>query len=166
MKTKGIKMFTKIPMKTSIYMSYLIYHGQVNISKIVKIYPNHAPRGIYRHCKQDPTEKVDNRKFKADLKSFWPGMSNLQSGVLEYCGKKFAITSVQRKLQSESGIDHVCDRTIRRWLNKNDYCNSPLKKYNMKQNFFENSPFCCLLYTFFGDPKGTYCLQIRMVSTA
>ena len=77
MKTKGIKMFTKIPMKTSIYMSYLIYHGKANISKIVKIYPNHAPRGIYRHCKQKPTEKVGNKKFKADLKSFWPGMSNL-----------------------------------------------------------------------------------------
>ena len=62
MKTKGTEKFIKIPMQTSIYMLYLYHHGQVNTSKIVKMYPHHAPRSIYRHCKQKPTEKVDKRK--------------------------------------------------------------------------------------------------------
>ena len=51
-KTKGTKRFTKIPVQTSIYMSYLYHHGQVNISEIVKMYPHHTPRSICRHCKQ------------------------------------------------------------------------------------------------------------------
>ena len=70
MKIKGTKKFPKIPMRTSIYMSYLYHHGQVNISETVKMYPHHAPRSIHRHYKQKPTEKVD-------LKNFWPGMSDL-----------------------------------------------------------------------------------------
>ena len=46
MKTKGTKKFTKIPIQTSIYMSYLYLHGQVNISEIVKMYPT-MPQEAY-----------------------------------------------------------------------------------------------------------------------
>ena len=33
-----------------------------------------------------------------------------------------------KEAQSQSGIDHICDKTIRRYLNKNGYFNSPLRK--------------------------------------
>ena len=127
-KTKGTKRFTKIPVQTSICMSYLYHHGQVNISEIVKMYLHHAPRSIYRHCKQKSTEKVDKRKFnnrhKKPLARYERLVVRSVGTLWKEVGNNFGV----KKVQSESGINHVCERTIRRFLDKNGYFNSPLRK--------------------------------------
>ena len=61
--TKRTKKFTKIPMQTSIYMSYLYHHDEVSVCEILKMYSHHIPRSIYRHCKQKPTEKNGQNKI-------------------------------------------------------------------------------------------------------
>ena len=128
MKTNGTKKFTKIPIQTSVYMSYLYHHGQVSISEIVKMYPYHAPRSIYRHYKQKATEKVDNRKFNSRPNKPLARHERLvvrRVGTMwGEVGKNFGL----KKVQSKSVIDHACDRTIQRCLNKNGYFNSSLRK--------------------------------------
>ena len=103
-------------MQTSTYMSYLYHHGQVYISEIVKMYPHDTPRSIYKHCKQKPTEKMDKRKFNS-----WPkkGLVRNEGLVVRSVGtlrKEVDNIFGAKKVQNESGIDHVCDRTIRRCL--------------------------------------------------
>ena len=92
-------------MQTSIYMSYLHHHGQVNISEIVKMYPHHAPRNIYRHCKQKPIEKVDKRKFKSRPEKLLATRERLVVRSVETLRKEVSNNFGAKKVESKSGID-------------------------------------------------------------
>ena len=92
------------------------------------MYPHHAPRSIYRHCKQKPTEKVDKRKSNSRPKNLLARHLRIVVRCVETLRKDVGNNFGAKKVQREQGIDHVCNRAIWRCLKKNGYLNLPLRK--------------------------------------
>ena len=124
---------SKIPEATSIYMSYLNNYGKMKISDIVKLYPQYAERSIYRHCKIKINPNSQGKVDKRTLNKGRPCklLDRHKRSILRQIPKlrnSIGSSFTTKRIKLESGVSHVCDRTIRRWLNKNDYEYKPKRR--------------------------------------
>ena len=107
-------------------MRWLYQQSKLKISDIVKMYPHFAERSVYRHCKLPVDNKgeavVDRRKrnsgrskklLERDERQILRTIPKLRESV----GTSFTAKLVK----AEAMVNHVCDRTIRRCLNRHGY---------------------------------------------
>ena len=115
--------YNKIPLEVSIYLRYLHQDGKVSGQELVKRFPQYSERSIYRHASLPLGVKVDdkrkqnkgrpravNKRGIRHVLSTLKQLRRTEQGVF---------TSVH--LQESAGLSNVCNRTIRRILNREGY---------------------------------------------
>ena len=105
-------------------MGYLHQHGGMKISHIVKQYTQFSERSIYRHCKKEvnPGDVQDRRKCN---KGRPPKLNSRDERKiirkLPRLREQFRDTFTAKRVKYKSGLTDVCERTVRRCLNKHKY---------------------------------------------
>ena len=119
---KNKKKTKPIDNTTSIYLRFLHKENGVSKAELARRYPQHAKRSVYRHASKaiiDPPpdqrqanrgrpKKLSAREERLIIKT----LLRLRKEVASFTGKK---------IQEETGLTHVCPKTIQRVLHKNGY---------------------------------------------
>ena len=115
--------YKKIPLDVSIYLRYLHQHGGLKGKKLCEKFPQYSPRSIHRHAalpvgadtrdrrkgNKGRPRKLSDRD-KRHIESAIQRLRHTEQGVF---------TSIH--IQELSGTSRVCNRTVRRHLNRDGY---------------------------------------------
>ena len=118
-----MKEYKRIPIDVSIYLRYLHQHGGLKGKALYNKFPQFSPRSIHRHAaKRIGEDAADKRKFnkgrprkltardKRHIEAAIHHLRRIEQGVF-----------TSRHVQEQSGTLGVCNRTVRRHLNKQGY---------------------------------------------
>lgn len=121
MSTNERKKYTKINVAKSMLLRALHQESGVPCSELVKRYPQHAERTIYRHATATSEDTVDKRKYnKGKPKKINERGERLIVRTLHRLRGERASFSA-KKIQEETELTNVSVKTIHRVLKKNGY---------------------------------------------
>ena len=123
----------KIPLVTSIAIRILHQTNGWKICKIAKKFPKFARRSINRHAKltipTDDSQLVDGRKNNSGRPRIISARDErkiIQS--LHSLRKQSGISFTSFQIKKEAGLNGISNRTVRHYLNKNNYYYRHLRK--------------------------------------
>jgi DNA replication protein DnaC len=117
------KNYKSMPLEVSVQIRVLHQMQGLGLGELQKIFPQYARTSIYNHCKKKIGDiKLDNRKknpgrpkvlAERDDREILRTLRNLRKSVGTFSSQD---------IQNESGMRRkVCNRTVRRCLNKHKY---------------------------------------------
>ena len=136
----------KVKIEHSCQIRTLYSLGGVKGKKLLKMFPQYSKSAIYMHCKKPLNGDVPFDKRKVN-----PGRKKMltvrdERKIIRTVGvlRKSVGSFTSKGVHSESGVSHVCNRTVRRCLNRAGYhyLQSRKKGLLLRKDLTKRLQFC------------------------